>query len=109
MRKRLCIVLAIVFMVGCENSSPVAVDEGEQVNFQSGYLTAGLYNAQNQYWDITDYYVIDTVMIQVQVRKGADYLWITPNFLQGKWYIRIIDNDLADMGDEYKILVHKRY
>jgi hypothetical protein len=97
-----------MFIVGCENSSPVAVDKGEPVFFQFGHLTSEGYDAVNQYWDILNYFVIDTVMVQVQVRKGVDYLWITPSYLQGKWYIRIIDNDLADMGDEYKILVHKR-
>lgn len=95
-------------IISCDNGNPTAVDDTEDVYFQSGYLTANIYDATNKFWDITNYYVIDTVLVQVQVRKGTDYLWMTPNYLQGKWYIRIIDNDLADMGDEYKILVHKR-
>jgi hypothetical protein len=63
-----------------------------------------------EYWEIIllgheDFFVMlpDTILINCYVRKGSGYMWHSPVWYYGNWYIRIFDDAECDPGDEYII------
>lgn len=92
------------------NSDTVYVMDTSEIHLYtlSGILYEGDKSTEGEYWDIESlsFVLADSGIVQVWVRKGKGYMWITPSWhLSTNGYVRIIDDAVTDPGYEYLINV----
>jgi hypothetical protein len=108
----ICSVLLMNCMVGPEGRDGKDGVDGKDITV---YNSTGILYSTDQtaetgkmsYWDVTNYNIAEKSIVQVYVRQGSGFMWVTPLWYLSSSYVRIFDNDLVDPGYEYKIVVSK--
>jgi hypothetical protein len=98
MKSRIWAILAVTGITGCFSTEPkTEVGSVEGILFPQ-YLTEG------GYWHISLSQISGKVgVINVLARPSSGYDWWPATFTQGPYYIKIMDDNRADPGWQYRI------